>query len=82
MINPKSPASPILDAAYSEHSNQYWLELQDAGMDIRTKIAAMAMQGIMAADVDLDDDELQAETVARISVRYADALIKELNKEG
>ena len=58
------------------------------GMDLRTYLAGQAMQGILAhSNMSFVDDAgretkvIKPETVARFSVRMADALIEELNKE-
>lgn len=50
--------------------------LVNTGLTIRTQIAAMAMQGILANS----GDKYKADYVANKSVMYADYLIKELNK--
>ena len=63
MINPNSPAFPRIDNTIDE-----------PGMSIRTKLAAMAMQGFLAYGM------ANPERVASDSVQYADALIEELNK--
>lgn len=51
---------------------------QRKGLTKRELLAAMAMQG-MAANPYVDQPE---ETLAKWSVKYADALIAELSKEG
>lgn len=57
------------------------------GIDLRTHLAAMAMQGILSgADINnqngifVNDGYICAEEVAKDAVKIADALILELNK--
>lgn len=70
MINPKAPAYPRIDTTINE-----------PGMDIRTKIAAMAMQGLLSR-AQISTVIFNHEETANLAVKHADALIKELNKEG
>ena len=49
------------------------------GMTIRAKIAAMAMQGMLVTSY--HDDEAPVGECARDAIRFADALIAELNKD-
>lgn len=53
-------------------------ELAGLGLSKRELFAAMAMQGLLA------DSEftLRPENAAKLFVNYADALIRELNKQG
>lgn len=72
-IDPDAPAHPTIEL-YDIDPN----DVQHPGMTIRTQIAAMAMQGMLAnKDLRNDIDNLE---VARCSAGYADALIAELNK--
>lgn len=51
------------------------------GLTKRELFAAMAMQGMIQQDLMVVQDETRAETVARGSVAYADALIDQLNQK-
>lgn len=66
-ITGNEPANPII---YRINENVH------TGLTIRQQFAMAAMQGILSTPQGLDS-ELD---VARKSVRYADALINELNK--
>ncbi len=47
----------------------------------RTVIATAAMQGILSNSSDWNEDQINVDWVSRNSVKYADALIAELNKQ-
>lgn len=68
MLDPKSPA----------HSSCP----RSDGMTIRAEIASRALQGLLADPnaFEADTDDKMAEAYAKAAVRYADALIAELNK--
>ena len=83
-MKPNDPVSPCIldgnDAAYP---------IQWSGIDLRTYLAAMAMQGLLAQHQsvecesgarDLDPRYSNPIFAARDAVRQADALIAELNK--
>jgi len=61
-----------------QEANEYF-ERKKALKDQREVIAAMAMQGVLG-NAEIDFLELKGKEIARLSVKYADALIKELNK--
>jgi hypothetical protein len=71
-INPNDPAFPIVDA--NEKSSIA------PGLPIRAQLAAMAMQGILANSPDWDGKDTSINWISVHSVKYADALIAELNK--
>ena len=75
-IDPNAPAYPNTGAGVSPIGTGPIR----GGMTIRTKISAMAMQGILAAE---SEDYCYGDhvTIARHAVKHADALIAELNKE-
>lgn len=74
-IDPNAPAMPLSIDDFVDADNH-----PAKGMTIRTKIAAMAMQGVIAAEC--PGNEFQDHQArARFSVACADALIAELNKE-
>lgn len=76
-INPNDPTFPTLSYQTS------------SGISIRTQLAAMAMTGLLSnqtviesiANNEKGDPTRTAQNVAKSSVRFADALIEELNKE-
>lgn len=78
MITGNEPAMPTLEQ--SANGVGYWNTYH--GLTIRQHFAAMAMQGLCAVDNKGEFDNLQAsaEYAAKLSVKYADALIAELNK--
>lgn len=85
MINPNAPAFPNIDWNQAHETGQYYQTAGELGMNIRTKIAAIAMQGILSNKpprTALQYDGYSPELVAAAAIAYADALIKELNKEG
>lgn len=74
-----SPNDPAFPGASIQDASGIWQP--KPGMTIRTQIAAMAMQGILANHnarlvYGVEDDA----TLAKASVTAADALITELNK--
>lgn len=75
MINPKDPAFPISNLELTQ-DGKLVLNKANPGMDIRTKIAAMAMQGLLSAG------NRDPEYISLKAIEYADALIDRLNKEG
>lgn len=82
MITGNEPAMPF------EYERRYGSEDQFStkdiyeGLTIRQHFAAMALQGLCAVDNKGEFDNIQAsaEYAAKLSVKYADALIAELNK--
>ena len=82
MINPQGTAYPQPIAFHPDSASpqtSWGVHTDFGGMDIRTQIAAMAMQGLLSnsalKDVHIDD-------ISRISVKAATSLLNELNKEG
>jgi hypothetical protein len=77
---------PATGYGFSDFSDHF----ENPGLTIRQQFAAMAMQGLLAnkailqVTFNLDGSttiqNLQAERTAILSIRYADALINELNK--
>lgn len=70
-INPNYPAFPTMH--YNPTTGA--AEGQSVGMSIRTQLAAMAMEGLLASGLAIP------EYIAQKAVEYADALIEELNKQ-
>ena len=71
-IDPKAPAFPR-DGSVDDNGN---VDYSERGMPVRTWLAGLAMQGLLAnAKVDCDAGDL-----AKWAVESADALIAELNK--
>lgn len=64
-INPNDPATGF---AYSS------IDQGTSGITIRAQIAAMCLQGILSSRIS------NPELIAKDSIAYADALIKELNE--
>lgn len=61
-------------------------ELNESGLNIRQQFAAMAMQGLLHQNLQVDralneKNGSQVHAVVEVAVKMADALIKELNKE-
>lgn len=71
MINPNDPAFPCQSDLHGR---------QHKGLSIREELAARAMQSILSIDPFTWDSFAGPSEVARESIRYADALIEELNK--
>jgi len=69
-MNPNDPAFPI------PIDDMGTLRSLNQGISIRAHIATAAMQGLLACP---ESDGTES-TIALFSVRYADALIAELNK--
>lgn len=55
------------------------IEGEDPGINKREYFAGLAMQGLLAADLDWEVSDVPDE-VAKVAVKYADALIKALNE--
>lgn len=70
MTNPNDSAYPVRLNPQDPHSDM-------GGLTKREYFAAMAMQGMMVADMKSDE---WSEIRARRSIRMADSLIAELNK--
>ena len=66
---------------YSIPSNSGGLKPKDAENELRLKIAAMAMQGLLASPVDANMQSKSVEYITDASFEYADALIAK-GKEG
>lgn len=86
MINPNAPAFPRAFEFSKVYNNDCENE---PGMDIRTQIAAMAMQGILSnssfilsLERRVSNHDEGAQLAAQTAIGFADALIRELNKEG
>lgn len=73
MIDPK----PIVNPRFSAYPNEF-VGAQYKGIDIRTYIATAALQGLLEIGTDIEG--VTIDTVASDAVRFADALIEELNK--
>lgn len=72
MITGTEPAMPTLEqTGNTECWNTYY------GLTIRQQFAAMAMQGLLSSG---QYDDISLTTVSEMSVKFSDALIKELNK--
>ncbi len=81
MINPDAPAFPV-PLQDGETIGQRGGHISPNGLTVREHFAAMAMQGILACefDVEIQAGENQLQAIARCSVAQANALIAELNK--
>lgn len=77
-INPNDPANPRV--AFDKDGTLTTFESEFSGMTIRTQIAAMAMQGWISADYTANSGTPHEE-LAQWSVKMADALIAELNRD-
>lgn len=76
--NKNRSAYPVVEQVYRGNDTLI-LECTEPGLTAREKIAAMAMQGILASYHDTSS-HLDAEKIAKMSVEFADALINELSK--
>lgn len=74
MENPKQPAFPEPITLDGHSGNGL------KGFSKREYLAAMAMSGILSNSEHVQDDRSYPENVAEISVQYADALLKALEK--
>jgi hypothetical protein len=73
-INPNDPAMPYTTTfIYGETNAKF------SGLSIRAELAARAMQGIISGQYPLDRLK-DIDVVVAASVKFADALISELNK--
>lgn len=71
---PQSFASDNTGCMYTS-AEKNW---ENGGMTIRTELAARAMQGML---VNAPFNTTDLELISELAVKYADALIEELNKE-
>lgn len=79
---------PFLDGPQGRQPASAWGIEGNPGMSLRAWLAGLAMQGF-AANASLPevleskchDDEVSSRSVAKCSIRWADALISELEKE-
>lgn len=56
-------------------------KMKATDIDVRSYFAAMAMQGLLAHSCDRDFSNASVDKLGQASLRAADALIAELNKE-
>ncbi len=78
-----APAFPQLDNIAFEldgHGDHVAVPLVQGGMSVRTWLAGRALSGVVER-LNPDGDFPSAEIVARLSVRYADALLCELAED-
>ena len=88
MVNPNDPAFPTHILVRDKFGGDPHQMTKHPGMSIRTQLAAMAMQGILANSemtTKIGANYLTAGKcaihLAQLAKTYADALIEELNKE-
>lgn len=74
MINPNDPAFSFVD----ENGGSYEDRQVYLGLSIRAELAARAMQGILSSNT--GNEWMKPEICAQYSIKYANALIEELNK--
>lgn len=82
MINPNDPALPSTTKELHEtelNMGEYYVYKSYPGLSIREELAARAMIGILGrSTIQIVSDY---GNVASLSVKYADALIKELSRK-
>ncbi len=77
--DPNAPARPIRTFSQNQSTGEGTIyEYAETGLTIRAELAARAMEGWLAS---FQDSKCHFEQLAEFSVRCADALIAELNKE-
>lgn len=77
------PAFPQLDGITFEldaHGDPVAVPLVQGGMSTRTWLTGQALSGVVER-LNPNGDFASAEIVARLSVRYADAVLRELGEE-
>jgi hypothetical protein len=74
MDNSKRPAYPNACASWLDDDQEFEI----SGLTKREYFAAMAMQGILANSPDWDNQEKHHEMVAKMSIGYANELLKQL----
>lgn len=88
MTNPNDPAFPTIATTRTKGNDIYSVETNNFGLSIRAELAARAMQGMLsnkealiaiASGTPEGAENWGAVMVAKLSIRYADALILELN---
>lgn len=87
MENKDTPAFPVLEL--KEMGGKFLLDLASDGLSKREYFAAMAMQGLLAnyeAQKDMQSDAVHSrdsfkDVLAANSVIFADALLKQLEKQ-
>ena len=77
MTNPNEPAFPMAGSTDGNGNHTY----PEFGLTVREHFAALAMQGILAAQIHGMNNMPSEGPFAAIAVNAADALIAELNKE-
>ena len=85
MVNPNDPAFPTHILVRDKLGGDPYQMTKHPGMSIRTQLAAMAMQGMLANGLRTDQGVepfycKQPIELAGLAITYADALIEELNK--
>ena len=78
MKNGDMPAMPVFSDSGAVTTNYGFLSGEGMGLTKREYFAAMAMQGLMSADVEAS---LHQNDCAKIAVAHADALLAELEEE-
>lgn len=76
-IQPNDPAMPAITETLT--TGIATIPIQSDGLSIRAELAARAMQGLLSNHAMIDTTAF--EWIAKQAVGYADALIKELNKD-
>jgi len=83
MIDPNAPANPVSRRTKEKlmdeqgYAREGVVQVLAGGLTIRAELAARAMHGMLAGDVHCTTNP---SNIAKYAVKYADALIAELNK--
>lgn len=80
-VHPDEAAFGFSETRYDEQGKAF-ASLTRRGLTKREYFAAAAMQGLLAGEDPLPENQRPAELQAHLAVRHADALIAALNAEG